>query len=374
MQEKDGGYLFTSPATTNFSYTILPPDKSGTADLTGWLTGTARKDLQVSGFSVLPGQMKSQDVKSYKICTAIAKDAGGRQWAVYYMAYSRPDHSIRYARIVQLPDGSEKQYMNTAVAHFVQLSRREGGAPGNGATGTVGSGARGGTTGSTGSNGVVKNGTTPVTAPGQGLKAAAIRGVVIHRETAIGVGGMMTFKFNSYLLLQDGSLYSHPEVSPYDLDIARSRQEEPLKWGTWKLDGKTLLVMYGRDSKPSQWGSGWFWARPAEKNEKITGSFYTISGGGNTAMGGGVVTVSSNSFTFNDKGQFTRLNTGGGTSSGVGGTVTAYSNKDAAGTYLSDGYSIELHYNNGTVVRQSFYFYPDTKTIFGIGNRVYTPN
>jgi len=47
----------------------------------------------------------------------------------------------------------------------------------------------------------------------------------------------------------------------------------------------------------------------AEKNEKITGGYYTIGGGGNTAMGGGSIVVSSNNITFNDKGQFTRVST-----------------------------------------------------------------
>ena len=84
--------------------------------------------------------------------------------------------------------------------------------------------------------------------------------------------------------------------------------------------------------------------------------------------------VSSSNITFNNKGQFTRVSTGGGSYSGSTGSVTAYSNKDAAGTYMLDGYSLELKYNNGTSSRLSFYFYPDSKEVFGLGARDYVPS
>src|ERR1700761_7746696 len=50
------------------------------------------------------------------------------------------------------------------------------------------------------------------------------------------------------------------------------------------------------------------------------------------------------------------LGSGGGSHSGATGSVSAYSNKNAAGTYTFDGFSLELKYYNGTVVRKSFCF------------------
>jgi hypothetical protein len=257
--------------------------------------------------------------------------------------------------------------MNTAVQHFIALYKKEGGP----AAASTDNSDRSTTT--TTQKPKAQREETPVTAPGQGLKPADIRGIIIHQETGIGVGGMVIIVWRPYLLLKDGTMYSHCSVSPYDLDVARSRQLEPKQWGTWSLQGKVLTTKFPDDKQPDKWDAHWQWTQPAEKNEKIKGSFYTIGGGGNTAMGGGSMVVSSSNITFNEKGQFTRVSTGGGSYSGATGSVTAYSNKDAAGAYILDGYSIELKYNNGTSARMSFYFYPDGKDVFGLGARDYGP-
>jgi hypothetical protein len=137
-----------------------------------------------------------------------------------------------------------------------------------------------------------------------------------------------------------------------------------------------MVITMNIDKKPERWEgkSKWFWAKPATKNEKLAGTWSTIGGGGNTIMGGGTMVVSSNALTFNDQGQFTTESTGGGTFSGATGTVTAYSNKNAAGTYTFDGYSLELKYNNGNIVRKSFCFYDDTKEVWVFGTKPYTPS
>jgi hypothetical protein len=149
------------------------------------------------------------------------------------------------------------------------------------------------------------------------------------------------------------------------------------RWGTWKQeDSKTLVVTMNSDHKPDRWegAAHWFWAVPAAKNEKLAGTWSTIGGGGNTAFGGGSMVVSSNVLTFNTQGQFTTLSTGGGSYNGSTGSVTAYSSKDGAGTYTFDGYSLELKYNNGKIVRKNFCFYADSKDVWVFGTRPYTPS
>lgn len=370
MQENAGAYSFT-PAMLfgkpNFHYDVYPLEKTGNTNLAGWLAARAAENVQASGYTPVPGQSSARDVQSFKTYSTLATDASGYKWLLNYMAYVLPDHSIRYARIIEIPNASvTKNNMNTAVQHFLKLSKQEGGlvaaAPAN--TGSTGN--------STTTHQPSTKITTPVTAAGAGLKPDAIRGLVIHSESRIGVGGMMIIVYEPYLVLKDGTIYSYPDVSPYDLDVAQSRQVEEKRWGTWKLDSKVLTVTMNDDHKPETWNGGWFWADPAAKGEKLSGTWSTISGGGNTAMGGGAITYASNSLTFNNQGQFTKLSTGGGSFSGASGSVSAYSNKDAAGTYVLDGFGIELKYNNGTVVRSCFYFYPDSKVVWGINTRPYT--
>jgi hypothetical protein len=209
------------------------------------------------------------------------------------------------------------------------------------------------------------------------VKASELKGIVLHQEYGVGVGGMMIIKYNPYVLFNDGTIYSDPYVCIYDLDVARSRELEPKKWGTWKQEGATtMIVTMTADRKPDKWEgkAHWFWAQPATKGEKLDGTWSTISGGGNTAYGGGSIVMSSNMYTFNNQGQFTTESTGGGTYSGGTGTVTAYSNKNAAGTYLFDGYSLELQYGNGKVIRKTFCSYDDSREVWVLNSSAYTPD
>lgn len=100
----------------------------------------------------------------------------------------------------------------------------------------------------------------------------------------------------------------------------------------------------------------------------------TIGGGGNTAMGGNTMIVISNNINFNDKGQFTMKKVAGGSNTDFDVSTSTYSNSNSAGTYKLNGYSIEMRYNNGQVVRKLFYFYPDSRDAFGIGDDAYVPD
>lgn len=213
---------------------------------------------------------------------------------------------------------------------------------------------------------------TPITSIAQGLQPAAIKGVVIHLEYGYGVGGMITTEYRPYLLLNDGTIYKQIKESPYALDVASSRKSESSKWGSWKLDGKTLVVTLPQKNgtkKTDKWTRNWFWAKAATTGEKIKGSYKTIGGGGNTSLGGNTMIVVATNISFNDQGQFTLEKTSGGSTP----ATTTYAKKNTAGTYTLNGYSIEFKYNDGKVAKQLFYFYPDKHTTFGIGRSAYVP-
>ena len=383
---EDNGHVSFAPVTLfgapSFHYDVYPPQRGVEGTVGDWLSGLAQRDAQASGYTVVPGQTQGREVQSFRIFSLLVKDAAGKSWLISYMAFARPDHSVRYGRIVEVPNAAAtKNNTDAAVQHFIRISKAEGALAGGGSSGGVsGSGVSAGDGGSGGSRGGCATSArveTPTTVPGQGLKPSEIKGVVLHTEYGVGVGGMMIVEYNPSLLLTDGTIYADPYVCAYDLDVARSRQVEPKKWGTWKQENATTLVVtMNSDHKPDRWeGKGiWFWASPAKKGEKLEGTWSTIGGGGNTALGGGAIVVSSNVLTFNNQGQFTTLSTGGGTFSGATGTVTAYSNRDAAGTYTFDGYSLELKYNNGTVVRKNFCAYDDSREVWVFGTRPYTPD
>ena len=215
---------------------------------------------------------------------------------------------------------------------------------------------------------------TRIVMPGQGLKPGDIEGVVIHEEYGYGVGGMVIIEYEPYLLLKDGSILRDPRVSPYDLDIATSKQKEPDKWGTWTLRGKSLVVQMPEKGvmKTNEWkDKRWYWTKPAAKGEIINGSFIAMSGGGNTIAGGTTMIAVSSNIRFNSKSQFTHATSAGATSGGADVSAGIYSQTDKAGSYKLNGYSIELYYNNGKTAKTLFYFFPDGKDTFGMGGHTY---
>ena len=383
MEENKGRFLFKPTAVFSderkeFSYEVLPLEKADGKSFDDWFTGSIDKNMRGSGFS-LP---KSKDKKniSYSTLSSFSSkvvDKNGKIWYVAYMAYRTNNQQYRLAKLFSSPDITYyTNCMKPAAMHFGKLAKQEGAFE------------------TSGMIDIAKNNSVPlapptvekesprnsivntdnVTSPVKGLKATDIKGIVINLEYSYGPGGTVKSENTPYLLLNDGSLYSNPVISPYEFDVALSKQKEPKKWGTWKISGNSITVNWPARNKSERWDKNWFWARPAAGSEKIEGAFTSMLGGGNTGMGGNVTTVSSKNILFNTSGRFALTSVSVGSNyADYGISTSAYSNKNEAGAYVLNGYSIELRFNNGTTMRRAFYFYPKDKVHFGIGNHVYTP-
>ena len=386
MEENKGRFIFKPTAvfsdeSKEFSYEVMPLEKSEGRSFDEWFTGSIDKNMRGSGFS-LP---KNKDKKSISYSTLSSfsgkiTDKAGKIWYVAYMAYRTNNQQYRMAKLFSSPDITYyTNCMKSAAMHFGKLAKQEGAFETSGMVDV----AKNNTPTPVVPPNVIDKTPAPrnsaivnadnVTNPVKGLKATEIKGVVINLEYSYGVGGAVISEYTPYLLLNDGSLYSNPVVSPYEFDVALSKQREPKKWGTWKISGGAITVTWPGRNKSERWEKNWFWARPAAGNEKMEGAFTNIAGAGNTAMGGNVMTVSSKNILFNTLGRFalTGVAVGNNNYTDYGVATSAYSKKDEAGAYILNGYSIELRFNNGTTMRRAFYFYPKDKAHFGIGNHVY---
>jgi hypothetical protein len=196
-----------------------------------------------------------------------------------------------------------------------------------------------------------------------GLSTTAVNGILIYLAYNAGPDGKMTRAYTPYLVLNDGSIFNEPVNSPYFFDAKKSKQTEPEKWGTWKLKNNVMNVSWAGKSDAEKWAKNWFWATPAIPNEKIEGTFVTVTGKNNDNVKGPSAPA-TNTISFNSMGEFTIS-----TSAGDG----EFSKKNESGTYTLNEYGIELRFNNGTVLHRAFYFYLQGKTHFGIGNSVYAP-
>jgi hypothetical protein len=385
MEENKGRFIFKPTAvfsdeTKEFSYEVMPLEKSEGKSFDDWFTGSIDKNMRGSGFS-LPKNKDKKNISYSTLSSFSGKitDKAGKVWYVAYMAYRTNNQQYRMAKLFSSPDITYyTNCMKSAAMHFGKLAKQEGAFE---TTGLVEL-AKNNTPAPVVPPTVIEKSPAPrnaivnsdnVTSPVKGLRATEIKGVVINLEYSYGVGGAVISEYAPYLLLNDGSLYSNPVVSPYEFDVALSKQREPKKWGTWKISGGAITVTWPGRNKSERWEKNWFWARPAAGNEKMEGAFTSIAGAGNTAMGGNVMTVSSKNILFNTLGRFAltsvAVNNNNYTDYGI--ATSAYSKKDEAGAYILNGYSIELRFNNGTTMRRAFYFYPKDKAHFGIGNHVY---
>lgn len=353
QQTANGITKFTprSHSPTGVIYEIFSPrkiTKEEENNLADWLQRAAMKNLLSSGYSTSSiVDSESVEENGYYYFNIAVKSSAEKTLVISFISYRRQDGQTRLAKYTQ-PADLKTPHVDTALNHFMSLSKAESKM-----------------------NKDEKQASTA--AATQAVDAAGLEGIVIHEEYTYGVGGILILEYRPYLLLKDGSIFKHPKTSPYDVNAKTSKQNEPDKWGTWKLLGKTLVVQLPERGglKTYEWKEKqWYWTKPAVKGEVINGSFLTMSGGGNTASGGSTMIAVSSNIRFNNKGQFTHATSAGATSGGGG----AYSETDKAGTYKLNGYSIELHYNNGQIVKTLFYFFPDGKDNFGMGGRTYTKN
>ena len=211
--------------------------------------------------------------------------------------------------------------------------------------------------------------------PGQGVSLAQIAAIINSHDVQIraaGLEGMVSDVTDEvYLLLRDGTARRGLPVAPDELDINKSRQNEPQKWGKWRAGAgpsQWIVTIGGAPQKVD--------AAKAIPTDKLVGTYRayssssTVFGGsyGESAItftpagrfskssrggsyGNGATTVggASSSTTFNDDGSTVSARGGG-----VGVEARGTKNNprgDREGTYSASGYALTLRYDNGKVER-----------------------
>jgi hypothetical protein len=197
----------------------------------------------------------------------------------------------------------------------------------------------------------------------KGLKPNQIDGVYLEQNTGIGVGGMVIIRYDPVLMLKDGWAYDGWTLTPADLDVTLSRKLEPKSWRRYERKGDQIRIQdqNGKWSKFEKWSQ----VGPAKPGDTLQGTFSSIGGGGNTAVGGNTMIAVIDSYTFNKDGTF-KTDKAVGASGGNEGTdpngppgVVATSQASSSGTYKLDGYTLELRYGNGRVMRRAFLWFDE---------------
>ena len=235
--------------------------------------------------------------------------------------------------------------------------------------------------------------TTP---PGKGVADAQIAAILNDYDVQVysaGIQGMGTnITDDTYLLLRDGTVYAGLPVAPDQLDIVRSRQKEPEKWGKWTQKGGKYLVSWNGKPYVTLPGDK---VLPAPPQTRLSGRYGAGSSSANL-MGASYslwgVTFgkdgrfkkdgrSGSSYGMNVPGStqiFTQSDDDGSVVSATGDTFAMNSqtkkrnpNGDREGTYTLNGYVVTLRYDNGAVTRIPFFLVDAArKTIWFEGNRM----
>jgi hypothetical protein len=364
MEEKNGSYIFRpekiAGETKEFSYEVMPVTKATGVTFDEWFNYAIDKDLTAAGL-VLPSPKKNitSNQKIFSFSSEV-KDKVGKTWFVTYVSYQTPDSEYRLGRAISSPD--IKFYasnMRPAASHFGLLAKQ------------------GGPLGAVAKNTYMapepaKEEDHPFALNGdasaKALKSADIKGVLIHLGTATAADGTAIRVYSPYLVLNDGSIYADPVLSPYNFNHELSKAKEPWKWGTWKMKGETIVVNWPSRNESERFNKNWFWASPAAAAERIEGSYITRTNKDNESLMPGAPAGTLKNISLNKSGQFTITSL-----TDAAASSSDFTKKNEAGTYTLNEYSIELHFNNGTTLRRAFYFYLQGKTNFGVGSMVYVP-
>ncbi len=196
------------------------------------------------------------------------------------------------------------------------------------------------------------------------FKIQGLEGIYLHLEYTYGLG--VEIKYRPYMFFKDGSVFKDLDVSAQDFNPSSSKMNNSDQWGVWKKQGNEIFLNWN-SGKSDSWKDGtWYKSVSANMGEQISGSYKSISGVSNVPMGGDATVLSVRNISFKDN-LFTYESFTGSSNEGT----TVYNNHTKAGTYILDGYSIELLFNNGTREKKFFFFYPDSKDVFGIGSTYY---
>lgn len=213
--------------------------------------------------------------------------------------------------------------------------------------------------------------TTP---PGKGVPSDNVAAVLLDSK----FNGQSTDE-SVYLLLKDGTVYADLPVPPDELDIIRSRQKEPDKWGKWRKTAAGYTVSWAGAPFQDLPGAQVL-AAPAQVK---------LEGRWGTGTSSGVIGFSSSyalwGVTFTKGGRFRKDRRGGSSSSmGFGDTATHVNsgyddngsyvgasgpsfvmsseqkkknpNGNREGDYSINGWVLTLRYDNGDVARLPFFF------------------
>ncbi|QJU59912.1 hypothetical protein HL653_21120 [Sphingomonas sp. AP4-R1] len=196
----------------------------------------------------------------------------------------------------------------------------------------------------------------------------AVSGVYFYRGVSFGYGGAMIITFRPVVLFTDSSYYEIDDAPLEDIDLPAERAAHPKRFGRWTRRGATFTLFdeKGRGHDYAMGTGNFFKAFPATERSGLSGSYSSVSGGGNNAIGGTTGYLADSRMNFTPDGAFTTGQSVAfsdtGAQSGVATTMRSRNPVRTAGRYSTDHYTLTVTQSDGRQLRRFFCFASDGST------------
>lgn len=187
-----------------------------------------------------------------------------------------------------------------------------------------------------------------------------------------GVGGAVFPDYDPVVLFENGTACVCLEQAIEDINIDKEKSERPKKVGSWRKTSSDYVIQWGggRGEKVAK-GS----VIPPQlllPSQSLQGTYKSIGGGGNTALGGNVLTASVKDLTFYQDGSFEQSNLSFASSAaGIG-----WTKRGKSGSWSLNKSTLILEYLDGITARTTVFHAdkpsdPDALDVLWIGGRDY---
>ncbi|PSB55316.1 hypothetical protein [Chamaesiphon polymorphus] len=187
-------------------------------------------------------------------------------------------------------------------------------------------------------------------------------------RASIGVGGFVTQDIYPVVLFRNGNALKNVSALTSANGLAEHRQARPKDWTQWRRSsGKVELLTATKGWKALPF-SATYQALPADF--QLNGTYRSLSGTGNVAIGGSASVAAWKTYTFSSDGRVIRGSGAGGSNAGV---ATSSVSPAQRGRYKIDGLMLRMTYDDGSTEERLIIANPkDPKTAIWLDGTGYS--
>jgi hypothetical protein len=211
---------------------------------------------------------------------------------------------------------------------------------------------------------------SPSSDPGSGPRAAAAVGSGLELERVLfdldykyGVGGAAYPVYKPVALFANGVACQCLDAAVEDINVEAVRRSKPKRVGKWRRKGSDYEVRWTGVAKPETLKTKTGPPKALPDASALRGKYQSISGGGNAALGGAVVTANVKDLHFFGDGSFAQSNARLMQSS----SATVSGKRGKAGVWSLQDSTLTLSYADGREVRTSVFYSAKRKNTANFG-------